>query len=304
MNTDIFTQNSAQDVPLDTFDKETIAQEVQESVLRRVVSEILQEDKEETSKWAKAAAGGVTAGSETRDLGRKIKRSWQADADIASFNSVTFIHWNGIQSIFDLVQHPRSRDEIATLPYNKTPWTPLNLGRHYILGVIVKGRPTLVANADLNSLSYTGLLGVKGQDARSEAIKKMRARTKMSGYNKYPGMKSPGADAEKREYGDGRELARSWEDYIVYSASEIFPHEMISFDTKGVFDGFDNKGWPEALLDNWKVVGIVVPQKTVNDLGGTANIYQMIPVINTSKLPIYDENGQLYEYKKKAVSND
>ena len=304
MNTDIFTQNSAQDVPLDTFDKETIAQEVQESVLRRVVSEILQEDKEETSKWAKAAAGGVTAGSETRDLGRKIKRSWQADADIASFNSVTFVHWNGISSIFDLVQHPRSRDEISTLPYNKTPWTPLNLGRHYILGVIVKGRPTLVANADLNSLSYTGLLGVKGQDARSEAIKKMRARTKMSGYNKYPGMKSPGADAEKREYGDGWELARSWEDYIVYSASEIFPHEMISFDTKGVFDGFDNKGWPEALLDNWKVVGIVVPQKTVNDLGGTANIYQMIPVINTSKLPIYDENGQLYEYKKKAVSND
>ena len=61
MNTNIFTQNSAQDVPLDTLDKETIAQEVQESVLRRVVSEILQEDKEETSKWAKAAAGGVIA---------------------------------------------------------------------------------------------------------------------------------------------------------------------------------------------------------------------------------------------------
>ena len=303
MNTDIFTQNSAQDVSLDTLDKETIAQEMQESVLRRVVSEMLQEDKEETSKWAKAAAGGVIADSETRDLGRKIKQSWQADADIASFNSVTFIHWSGIQSISDLVQHPRSRDEISTLPYNKTPWTPLNFGKHYILGAIVKGHPTLVANADLNSLAYSGLFGVKGQDARSEAIKKMRARTKMSGYNKYPGLKSPGADAEKREYGD-EELARSWEDYIVYSASEIFPHEMISFDTKGVFDGFDNKGWPEALLDNWKVVGIVVPQKTVNDLGNTADIYQTIAEFSTSKLPIYDENGQLYEYKKKAVSND
>jgi len=302
MNTDIFTQNSAQDVPLDTLDKETIDQEVQESVLRCVVSEMLQEDKEETSKWAKAAAGERIADSETRDLGRKIKQSWQADADIASFNSVTFIHWGGIQSIFDLVQRPRSRDEISVLPYNKTPWTPLNLGKHYILGAIVKGHPTLVANADLNSLAYSGLFGVKGQDARSEAIKKMRARTKMSGYNKYPGMKSPGADAEKREYGDGWELARSWEDYIVYSASEIFPHEMISFDTKGVFDGFDSKGWPEALLDNWKVVGIVVPQKTVNDLGNTANIYQTIAELKTSKLPIYDENGQLYEYNKKAVS--
>ena len=117
-------------------------------------------------------------------------------------------------------------------------------------------------------------------------------------------MKSPGADAEKREYGDGWELARSWEDYIVYSASEIFPHEMISFDAKGVFDGFDSKGWPEALLDNWKVIGIVVPQKTVDDVGNKVDIYQTIAEFSTSKLPIYDENGQLYEYKKKAVSND
>lgn len=41
MNTDIFTQNSAQDVPLDTLDKEMIAQEAQESILRRVVKDML-----------------------------------------------------------------------------------------------------------------------------------------------------------------------------------------------------------------------------------------------------------------------
>lgn len=262
-------------------------------MIRQLIREMLQEDREETTKLSKqVVTTGVHSSVEHRNLGRQIKQAWQADADVASFNSVTFIHWCGIQSVIDLIERPRSRDEISTIPYNKTPWTELNLGKHYIVGAIIKGHPTLVANADLNSLAYSGLAGVKGQDARSEAIKKMRARTKMSGYNKYPGMKSPGADAKKRKNGSGEELARSWEDYIVYSASEIFPHEMISFDAKGVFDGFDDKGWPEALLDNWKITGIVVPQITIDKFGNTGDVVKTIRHI--TRLPIYDEHGVLH----------
>jgi len=221
----------------------------------------------------------------TRDLGRTLKRMWQREADIASFKGVTFIHWQDITHIWSLLNGPRTRDEISAIPYRSTPWTQLRGLRKIgprAIGAIIEGRPTLIANADMNSHAFRD-----GKVPFYEIPEeKQDHRRRSSGWNKYPGSQSPGAGP------DWDSPARSWEDHLVFSADEIAPHEMISFDVSGVAVPTGSRGWPEALVDNWKVKGLVIPQSVIEEWGAD----ETLDILKSQEIPaglsIFDERGE------------
>jgi len=263
------------------------------SAVRSVVREmILQEDEAArmmNTNLATHMATKVKSAGERRTVGRTLKDAWRKEADHASFSRVTFIHWNSTANVLNLLSNPRGRDEISTFPYLKPPWKRFTLGWSGGLGVILKGHPTIVANADLNSNAFRRR-GIPDYEMEKE---KQAQRHKSSGWNKYPGAKSPGS--EQDFYGDfTTQLARSWEDHLVYSADEIAPAEKINFNASAVFRTSSESpmGWPEALLDNWKVEGIVVPDETIQEYG----IENLLEYLKNHEAPagilVYDERGE------------
>jgi len=263
-------------------------------VIRHLIREMLLQEDEATRRMnanlathmATKAHGPV----ERRNFGRVLKTMWQKEADIPSFDSVTFIHWNGFLNIAKLLRKPKGRDEISTFPYRSPPWKPFSLGWSDVYGVVLKGHPTLVANADLNSNAFRRLPSVMD-------IEKMMHREKSSGWNKYPGPKSPGSEPDFND-DFSTQLARSWEDHLVYSADEIAPAEKINFDARTVFSPSSREvndspmGWPEALLDNWQIEGIVVSDGRIREVG----IDEILDSFKRHDIPpgilIYDEGGE------------
>jgi len=290
MNREIFTMPSAQDVPLDPIDSEEIELYEVRSIVREM---LLQEDEAARRMNANLAthmATKVKSAGDRRTFGRVLKDAWRKEANHDSFNDVTFIHWNDLNRILNLLREPRGRDEISALPYRNPPWKPFSLGWSRVIGVILKGHPTLIANADLNSNAFRKVANVMEPE-------KIAQREKSSGWNKYPGMKSPGS--EQDFWGDfTTQLARSWEDHLVYSADEIAPAEKINFDAGKVFSptsrdpGDVSMGWPEALMDNWRVDGIVIPDDEIKIMG----IEEFLDAFKRHEVPagisVYDERGE------------
>jgi hypothetical protein len=247
--------------------------------------EFFAEGEEERSEISKIAKNVTKAQSKThiRDLGRTLKRMWQKEADIASFKSVTFIHWQDIHWMSRLVSSPKKRDEISAIPYRSTPWKQLSglakISKRSAIGAIIEGWPTLIANADLNSHAFRD-----GKIPYYEIPEeKQDQRRKSSGWNKYPGASSLGST----ESG-----ARSWEDFLVYSADEIVLHDKITFDVgEGVVSNII-KGWPEALIDNWRVTGLVIPDSVIENYG----IDDLLEILKRNEFPsgvsVYNENGE------------
>jgi hypothetical protein len=265
--------------------------------IRQLIREMLLQEDEATRRMnanlATHLATKVREPTDRRMFGRVLKAAWKKEADHASFNKVTFIHWQNFDRIVDLISDPRGKDEISTMPYVKPPWKPFSLGWSRVIGVIIKGRPTLIANADLNSNAFRKVTSTMGG-----SIEKMDQRQKSSGWNKYPGPKSPGSE-EDDFYGsftDG--LARSWEDHLVYSADEIAPAEKINFDAQVVFSpsskgpGDKVMGWPEALVDNWSVEGIVIPKAIIQEWGIDETLDNLKRHEVPSGIPIFDESGE------------
>lgn len=266
--------------------------------LRSLIREYLicegEAERAEISAIAKKMANipGPAATAGRRDLGRTLKRMWQKEADHASFKGTTFIHWQNIGHMHSLLNAPRSRDEISAIPYNTTPWTQLR-GLYKIgpraIGAVLSGRPTLIANADMNTHAFRD-----GKVPYYEfPEEKQDQRRRSSGWNKYPGTKSVGSSEEHEWSPYAKKPARSWEDYLVFSASDIFPHDKITFDAGQLTEpSIVARGWPEALIDNWKVTGLVVPQSLIEDWGADELLdilqRQEIP----SGLPIFDQMGE------------
>lgn len=267
-----------------------------EKSVRALVREmLLQEDERIRQGNANLSAHIATKVKEPTDrrmFGRVLKAAWHKEADHASFNDVTFIHWQNFGVATDLLRKPRGKDEISTMPYRQPPWKPFSLGWQRPIGVILRGRPTLIANADLNSNAFRRAASTMGG-----SVEKMDQRQKSSGWNKYPGPKSPGSEPEFTDsFTD--ELARSWEDHLVYSAEEIAPAEKINFDARTVFSpssrepGDKSMGWPEALVDNWRVEGIVIPNALIQEWGIDETLDNLQRHEVPSGILIFDESGE------------
>lgn len=267
------------------------------NMIRQLIREMLLQEDEATRRMnanlATHLATNVRKPTDRRMFGRVLKAAWQREADHASFKNVTFIHWQSFNQIVSLINSPRGRDEISAIPYNKPPWKPFSLGwGNRGIGIILKGRPTLVANADLNSNAFRKVAATMGG-----SVEKMDQRQSSSGWNKYPGPKSPGSEPEFTDsFTD--ELARSWEDHLVYSADEIAPAEKINFNAATVFSpssrepGDKSMGWPEALVDNWRVGGIVIPNALIQEWGIDETLDNLRRHEVPSGVPIFDESGE------------
>jgi len=196
---------------------------------------------------------------------RELKRRWRAEADLASFSTVQFVHWGLWTDIVRVVVHRRSRDELSTVPYPAgEQMVPLELagGARALLGLVVKGTVTFVSRADLQSGRAT-----------SRAVNRKRADS--SGWNKYPGVASPGVKG-----------SLSWENAIVLSADELRGRD-VNYDPFTTFYGGDSRSWPEALIDNWRAVAIVVP----NNFSGAFED-SVLDLHRTSGLPVVTETGE------------
>ena len=224
-------------------------------------------------------------------LARLLKSIWQKEADINAWKTkTTFIHWADTTRALSLASAPRAKDEISVMPYIDTPWRAFERGegKANIVGVIVTGHPTFAANADLNSdvWKQPGGLDASGWYKLDKNVSNYLEKKKSTGFRKYPGPKLISG-------------AMRWFDHIILHPDEITPSKKISFDTSGVFDGTDRKGWPEVLLANWKVLGIVIPDEMINrvkeDYGFSIQEYVETIIENgyfKEGIPVYDQRGK------------
>ena len=85
-------------------------------MIRQLIREMLLQEDEATRRMnanlATHLATKVREPTDRRMFGRVLKAAWHKEADHASFQNVTFVHWQSFERIVDLISNPRGRDEI------------------------------------------------------------------------------------------------------------------------------------------------------------------------------------------------
>lgn len=159
-------------------------------------------------------------------LGRPLKQLFAKHADRAFLDSLITIHWTPMYNAVKIVGSVSSRDELSAAAY-----LPGQLGSNVLsafdVGVIIKGHITLLANDMDDMLTGQGLAYRQADPARA----------KMSGANK--GV-SHVYDPDAYEMGKAVLVfdAEDWQPAVRWSEE---PHSN------------------EALVDNWRVTGLIVP---------------------------------------------
>ena len=151
--------------------------------------------------------------------GRAIKQLFAKHADRSFLEGLGTIHWGKMEDIMELLESGSSRDELSAMAFLPGQLKESSFGD---VGLIVKGHITLLAN-DMDEL-----MSGEGREYR----KADPERTKMSGTNKGVRQNFPFEMYEK-----GRPL-------LVLDKEDWEPK------------GRETLG-NEALVDNWKSIGIV-----------------------------------------------
>ena len=220
--------------------------------------------------------------------GKAIKRAFNANADHKWLATLDTVHWTGdIYSLEGL--KGKSKDELSTtmtLPGEDFDW-PLDYG------LWVKGRITLASN-DQDNL-YTGFhkdFGV-GKEGTEEEV---AHRDKSSGRNKRPTI--------SKSYKNYGQLERGNE-YMEKMANNI-PYVL----DQATWDPSKTKSNNEALVDNWKPVGIILTRNdeinvmsgldyiegTKEDVEESMNIGVVKKIMMTAidlGVPVYDTDREL-----------
>ena len=160
-------------------------------------------------------------------MGRPLKQLYAKHADQAWLKTLTTVHFvKSTKGMIDVLKGTSSRDELSTITF-----LPGNLqwGGWGEAGVIVKGHITLLAN-DMDTLMTGGGPAYRAADPE---------RTKMSGANK-----GVAYTAHPDTYEMGHSL-------LVFDEQDWHPADT-GF---GSTDDLTN----EALVDNWRPVGILLP---------------------------------------------
>lgn len=258
--------------------------------LRRLIRKHLIEDRNRLKSIGKAVSqlSGDLESEETQKIknayqqARLLKNLWQSEADIKAWKSdVSYIHWGDFNRLISLLSNPRFKDEISTIPYTKTPWIQFDRGegKERIAGVLIEGHPTFAANADLNSNMWKKTSAIRNQS---------------TGLRKYPAKELP-------------DSVIKWFDHILLHPSEISSQENISFDAKKVLMGTEVGAWPEVLLANWKIKGLVLPNERIEfiekSLGASVSEYIQTLIENgylKKDVDVYNQNGEILFKSKKT----
>ena len=169
--------------------------------------------------------------------GRAIKRAFNANADHKWLATLDTVHWTGdFYSMTDLIG--KGKDELSatmTLPGEDFDW-PLNYG------LWIKGRITLAVNDQDNLYSgFYGDYGPGGEGTEEEVAH----RDKSSGRNKRPTV--------SKDYSRYGQLKRGTE-FGEKMARENIPYIL----DQSTWDPSKTRTNNEALVDNWKPVGIIL----------------------------------------------
>lgn len=263
---------------------------ISEESLRRLIRKGLLEDRDRLRSLGKEVSqlSDDLESEETQKIknayqqARILKNLWQSEADINAWKSdVSYIHWGDFNRLISLLSNPRFKDEISTIPYTKTPWIQFDRGegKERIAGVLIEGHPTFAANADLNSNMWKKTSSIRNQS---------------TGLRKYPAKELP-------------DSVIKWFDHILLHPSEISSQENISFDAKKVLMGTEVGAWPEVLLANWKIKGLVLPNERIEfiekSLGASVSEYIQALIENgylKKDINVYNQNGEILFKSKKT----
>ena len=190
--------------------------------------------------------GDSSWGAISKGAGRDIKRAFNKHADHQWLSTLDTVHWTDAYGLKDLVGS--GKDELSATM--SLPGEKLNPATFIMeAGLWVRGRITLAAN-DQDRLYSGRWSDYMGASSRSKKGQAQAHRQKSSGVNKLPTVSKDYSRYDKLERGN---------EYMEKMARNI-PY-VLDQSTWAPSSGGPN----EALVDNWKPVGIVV----VDDRSGS-----------------------------------
>lgn len=175
-----------------------------------------------------------------KDAGRVIKRVFAKNADYQFLNSLDTVHWTDPYNLEPLVG--KNKDELSTtMTLPGESFTPADTGD---VGLWIKGRITLAAN-DQDEI-FSGHMRHYGDPTDP----KVRHRDRSSGRNKLP--------TKARDYSmyDAAERGNEKHEKLV---SRKIPYVL----DRSTWNPRQTRSYNEALVDNWKPVGIVVTDNEI-----------------------------------------
>jgi len=267
-----------------------------ESMIREYIKVLLKEDPMGFVQDLAAASGEFGeegemffGGNPGKGGGKAIKRAFAKNADHTWLATLNTVHWKD-PYILDQLQNS-SKDELSTSM--SLPGDNLLKSQFGDVGLWIKGRITLATNDQDNLYSgneqdYKPKTGLDPDEKDMEALRKYLHRKDSSGINKLPqvskdysryGNLKPGNDYSEK-------LARSTP-YVL---------DQSTWDPSQTYSSTN-----EALVDNWKAVGIVVGTEDLlksvkaavdsdwarDAIGVTRKIFKLA---DDYGVPIYDVN--------------
>ena len=193
---------------------------------------------------------------QTFKVGRKLKTLFAKHADRSFLDSLTTIHWGDSNRILDIFLNVSSRDELSTSVYlpgdvGSSTWGP---GKDRAVGLVVKGHITILSNHMNDLMSGKGEI-VKTADPE---------RAKMSGASKGIGRAHPPEAYEK-----GKDPEYDFGPILVLDEEDWNPEISGGTHTNN-----------EALVDNWRSVGIIAPAEKIDTFKWAAKKLKLdIPVM-------------------------
>lgn len=274
-----------------------------ESLLREYIGELLKEDpmgfvqdlaaaSDEFGEETARTGGMFFGGNPGKGGGKAIKRAFNANADHAWLATLNTVHWKD-PYILDQLQDS-SKDELSTSM--SLPGDRLLKSQFGDVGLWIKGRITLATNDQDNLYSgneqdYKPKTGLDPDEKDMEALRKYLHRKDSSGINKLPQVSKDYSRYGNLKPGDpyAEELARRTP-YVL---------DQSTWDPDQTYSSTN-----EALVDNWKAVGIVAGTddlvksvKAVADrdwgreaIGVTRKIFTLA---RDYGVPIYDVNRNM-----------
>ena len=226
------------------------------SLLREYIRALLTEDPMGFVHDLAAATQGGEFGEEEFiggdigiDAGRAIKRAFNVNADHQWLSTLDTVHWTAdVYNLEGLIG--RGKDELSatmSLPGDAFDPTSAQWPPSGEYGLWIKGRITLATNDqdNLYSYSYSSYVG----DFAMFTPEEQEQRARSSGVNKLPSV--------SKDYSRYDRLKRGNE-YAEKTVRENIPYVL------------DQSTWDpsvdepnEALVDNWKAVGIVVTGRDI-----------------------------------------
>ena len=174
-----------------------------------------------------------------KEAGREIKRAFNNNADHQFLSTLDTVHWTGdFYGVADIIG--KGKDELSVTM--TLPGDSFDPAAGLAYGLWVKGRITLAAN-DQDNL-YSGFYGDYGPGSEGTE-EEVAHRDKSSGRNKRPTVSKNYKNYGKLERGN---------EYMEKMAIDGTPYIL----DQSTWNPSKTKSNNEALVDNWKPVGIIL----------------------------------------------